>query len=133
MKKSTASKSVDYFGMGAIWAIGLIFGLVLFGVLYAWYLSGYSDTTSVMTTAILLIIIIFAVWYVVMIFTKKKYAEAYQKAIWFGIGLFVAILVAGFILAYLGLTAGVSVSTLVYAIRKCDFDSRTLKRQVWIE
>jgi hypothetical protein len=133
------SKSVDYLGMGIIWALGLILGLVLFGVLYGWYLTGFSDSTTVLTTAILLIIVIWAIWYVVLIFTKKKYADAYHKAVWFGIGLMVAFLIAGFILAYFGLSASLSVGTLVlgrYASHmapRLTYDPKLLRQQTWIQ
>ena len=112
MAKNTVNKSIDMLGMGIMAVIGFVFGLVLFGVLWAWYLAGFTDSTTVLLTSILLIVIIYVI-FILGTTIAKKYGMVYQKGVWLGIGFTIAFLIAGVILSYLGLTASVSVTASV--------------------
>lgn len=113
MSKYGEGKAIDLFALGIATIVGFVLGLVLFGVLYAWYLSGFADSTSVLTTAIILIIIIYVVWYVFVIWAKK-YGYTYQRALWLGIGFTIALIIVSLLVGWLGLSASVSVSALAY-------------------
>ena len=132
------NKNAKATGEGILTIIGIVLGLVLAGVFWAWYESSFSDSTQVMTTAFILIILIFVIWYLILMFTKKSYADVYRKALFMGLGFFIGILIIGFVLGYLGLSASLSVGTLVYGVNawsrpKLAFDPRLLRQQMWIQ
>ena len=113
MKKG---KNLDYLGLGIMTILGFILGLALFLLLYNWYIVGFADSTTVLTTGIILVIVM----YVIFVFAYqlgKKYGLAYQKAIYVGIGFTIALIIATILLGYLGMSASVSVSALVIGNR----------------
>ena len=111
-KKSSPVKST---GEGFLTIIGIVMGVVFAGVIWAWYESGFSDSTQVLATAFWLILAMFIIWYLILVLTKKKYTDMYRKALFFGLGIFIGILAIGIVLGYLGLSASMSVTTVVFA------------------
>lgn len=97
--------------LGLMTVFGFVMGLALFGTLYGWYLSGYTDSETVLFTAIILIVLIYA-GLLIAYWLSKSIGIAYQKAVWLGVGFTMAVVIAAALLGYFGLTApSVSVSS----------------------
>ena len=129
MAKKTASKQLNMLGMGIFAVMGFVFGLVLFGVLYGWYASGYADTTTVMTTALLLIVVMYVI-FILAYGMGKKMGYTYEKAIWLGIGFTIAMILAGLILGYMGLESTVSVTAGAFVALSRKLSSAVPMRRI---
>jgi len=107
--------------------VGLIFGIVLALIIWGWYLSGFSDSTTVLITAMVIVALVLVFDWIIMIFAKKLGAD-YQKGFWFGIGFVIAVLVVTFILGLIGLTSPITVGLVIpYLARnwaKCGSNSQ---------
>jgi len=110
-------KASTQIGQGAVMIFGLVFGMVLALIFWGWYLSGFSDSTTVLISAILVIFLILIIDWIIMIFWKKLGGD-YEKGIWWGIGFIIAILVVTFLLGLIGLTSLITVGLVIpYLLR----------------
>ena len=116
VKHMKKGQNLEYLGLGIFAVIGFVLGLALFLLLYNWYLVGFADSTTVLTTGVILALIM----YVIVIFAYKlgqKYGHASQKAIFYGIGFTIALIIATVILGWLSMSASVTVSAVVVTQR----------------